>query len=97
MNEPTDWTSALAILAGGLILGMLIVFLFSKRKSSAPAMSDLDRKDLEAKRDSLVAQLRALDEENVEERTRLEAETATVLRKLDATDSPLRRAGRGPG
>ena len=37
----------------------------------------------------LVAQLRALDEENVEERTRLEGETAEVLRKLDkAPQSP---------
>lgn len=81
MNEPTDWTSALAILAGGLILGALIVY-FSRRKS-AVVIPNLERKDLEAKRDALVAQLRALDEENVEERTRLETETAEVLRKLD--------------
>lgn len=84
MNEPTDWTSAIAILAAGLFLGALVVFFFSRRKSSSASMiPDLERKDLEAKRDSLVAQLRALDEENVEERMRLEAETAAVLRKLD--------------
>lgn len=82
MNEPTDWTSAIAILAGGLILGALLVYFFNRRKS-AVIVPDLERKDLEAKRDALVAQLRALDEENVEERTRLEAETAEVLRKLD--------------
>lgn len=90
MNEPTDWTSAIAILAAGLFLGALVVFFFSRRKSSSPAsvIPDLERKDLEAKRDSLVAQLRVLDEENVEERTRLEAETAEVLRRLDNAPHP---------
>lgn len=96
MNQPTDWTSAIAILAGGLVLGALIVYLFSRRKA-APVVADLDRKDLEAKRDALIAQLRALDDNNVEERARLEAETAEVLRKLDqAQQSPL-PAGRGEG
>jgi tetratricopeptide (TPR) repeat protein len=84
VNEPTDWTSAIAILAGGVILGMLVVYFFSRRKSSSPnVLPDTEVKDLEAKRDALVAQLRVLDDENVEERTRLEAETADVLRKLD--------------
>jgi cytochrome c-type biogenesis protein CcmH len=94
VNEPTDWTSAIAILGGGLVLGALIVFFFSRRRSSSPAsvIPDLERKDLEAKRDSLVAQLRALDEENVEERARLESETAAVLRRLDS-QSPLPAAG----
>jgi len=97
VNEPTDWTSAIAILAGGLVLGALIVFFYSRRKSSAPAGADLEVKDLEAKRDSLIAQLRALDDENVEERARLEAETADVLRKLDnVSPSPL-PAARGEG
>ena len=99
MNEPTDWTSAIAILAGGLFLGALVVFFFSRRKSSSPAsvIPDLERKDLEAKRDSLVAQLRALDEENVEERERLEAETANVLRKLDNAPQPPSTAARAEG
>lgn len=97
MNEPTDWTSAVAILAGGLILGALIVFFFNRRKS-AVIVPDLERKDLEAKRDALVAQLRALDEENVEERARLEAETAEVLRKLDRSPLPVARGeGQGEG
>ncbi len=90
MNEPTDWTSAIAILAGGLFLGALVIFFFSRRKSSSPAsvIPELERKDLEAKRDSLVGQLRALDEENIEERTRLETETAAVLRRLDNAPQP---------
>jgi tetratricopeptide (TPR) repeat protein len=82
VNEPTDWTSAIAILVGGLVLGALIVYFF-KRREPALITPDLERKDLEAKRDALVAQLRVLDEENVEERARLERETAAVLRKLD--------------
>ena len=83
MNLPTDWTSAIAILAGGLILGALIMFFARNRRSAAPVAGDLERKDLEAKRDALVAQLRTLDDDNVDERARLEAETAEVLRKLD--------------
>lgn len=93
MNAPTDWTSAIAILAGGLVLGLLFVYLFSKRKTIV--RDDLARKDLEAKRDALIQQLRALDENAVDERERLEAETAEVLRKLDQ-QSPL-PASRGEG
>jgi tetratricopeptide (TPR) repeat protein len=83
VNEPTDWTSAIAILAGGLFLGALIVFYFSRRKSAPRLAVDLDRKDLEAKRDALIAQLRSLDDTNVDERRRLERDTADVLRRLD--------------
>jgi tetratricopeptide (TPR) repeat protein len=83
----TDWVSALAILAAGLVLGALFVF-FNKRRSG-PALGnerDLERKDLEAKRDALVQQLRdpAL---GAEERARLEVETADALRKLDRYDA----------
>ena len=95
MNEPTDWTSAIAILAGGLFLGALIVFFFSRRRS-APVAADLDRKDLEAKRDALIAQLRAMDDDNVEERARLEREMANVLRELDKSPLPTAQP-RGEG
>ena len=85
MNEPTDWTSALAILVAGLALGALFIYFFGKRKTKMFGdESDLVRKDLEAKRDALIQQLRDLDENaSVEERARLEQETAEVLRKLD--------------
>ena len=82
MSQPTDWTSALAIAVAALILGGLLVYFFSRRKTPA-IVTDLERKDLLAKRDALVAQLRALDDDNVEERARLEAETADVLRRID--------------
>jgi tetratricopeptide (TPR) repeat protein len=97
VNEPTDWASAIAILAAGLFLGALIVYFFSRRKTTAVVETDLERKDLEAKRDALVAQLRALDDGNVEERTRLEAETADVLRRLDRQPQPAAvPAAQGP-
>ncbi len=84
MNAPTDWISALAILAAGLILGVLFLFIFNKRKSARTlgGEPDLDRKDLEAKRDALVAQLRDPGLES-DERARLEREAANVLRQLD--------------
>lgn len=83
MNTPTDWFSAIAILAGGLILGVLFVYFFNRRRT-AKIETDLERKDLEFKRDALIQQLRDLDENaGAEERARLEKETADVLRKLD--------------
>lgn len=92
METPTDWTSAIAILAGGLVLGLLFIYFFSRRKSSATIGGEVDlvRKDLEAKRDALILQLRELDtdvkmtpDQLAETRGRLERETADVLRALD--------------
>ena len=93
MNAPTDWTSAIAILVAGLILGGMVFFLFSKRKAKTIGDDrDLVRKDLEAKRDALVARLRDLDDTSLpQERARLERETADVLRQLDA--APKQRGG----
>ncbi|HEX7809404.1 MAG TPA: hypothetical protein VF608_11780, partial [Thermoanaerobaculia bacterium] len=80
MNVPTDWTSALAILAAGLILGLLVFFIARRRKASATNK----RLELEAKRDALVEQLRTLgDDVAGDERAWLERETAEVLRALD--------------
>lgn len=86
MNTPTDWVSAIAILAAGLVLGALL-FYFNKRKSSQTLgnETDLERKDLEAKRDALVQQLRD-PSIGTDERARLELETADALRKLDDYD-----------
>ena len=83
MNPPTDWTSAIAIGVAGLILGALLIYFFTRRKAGPAIDGDLERKDLEAKRDALVAQLRALPDDALDERTRLEVETAAVLRDLD--------------
>ncbi|HEX8169316.1 MAG TPA: tetratricopeptide repeat protein [Thermoanaerobaculia bacterium] len=83
MNAPTDWLSAVAILASGLVLGALFVFFFKRNKTAPIVDADLERKDLEAKRDALIAQLRD-PELTIDERARLERDTADVLRRLDA-------------
>jgi tetratricopeptide (TPR) repeat protein len=86
MNAPTDWVSAIAILSAGLIVGLLFVIFFNRKKSARRlgGEKDLAYKDLNAKRDALVQQLRDLDENaSPEERRRLERETAEVLRQLD--------------
>lgn len=80
MNAPTDWTSALAILAAGLILGLLVFFVSRRRKASAATK----RRELESRRDSLVQQLRDLADDTADDdRAWLEKETAEVLRQLD--------------
>ena len=77
----TDWLSA-----GGMILaGLIVGFMFWYGMKGRAAKPDLERRDLEAKRDALLQQLRELKEigGSGEERQRLELETAEVLRKLD--------------
>jgi tetratricopeptide (TPR) repeat protein len=83
MTGSTDWMSVIAILAGGLILGALFIYFFSKRKTRILGSDvDVEQRDLEAKRDLLLQQLRDPDT-GAEERTRLEIETAQVLRAID--------------
>ena len=77
----TDWLSA-----GGMILsGLIVGFMFWYGMKSRAAKPDVERLDLEAKRDVLLQQLRELKETggSVEEQRRLERETADVLRALD--------------
>jgi tetratricopeptide (TPR) repeat protein len=88
MNETTDWASAIAILTAGLILGLMFIYFVSRRRSAAAPPADLELRDLEAKRDLLVDQLRA--EVDPDERTRLERETAQVLRAIDERTSKVR-------
>ena len=95
----TDWVSA-----GGMILsGLIVGFMFWYGMKGRATKPDLERRDLEAKRDALLQQLRELKEMggSEEEKRRLERETADVLRKLDVhadkltptkrrSDSPVR-------
>ena len=86
MNPETDWASAIAILAAGLVLGLLFVVFFNKRRTAKTLLggeSDLALKDLQARRDALIQQLRdpAI---SADERARLERDTADVLKQLDA-------------
>jgi tetratricopeptide (TPR) repeat protein len=77
----TDWLSA-----GGMILsGLIVGFMFWYGMKGRAAKPDVERLDLEAKRDLLLQQLRELKETDgsIEEQRRLERETADVLRALD--------------
>jgi cytochrome c-type biogenesis protein CcmH/NrfG len=80
MSGSTDWLSAIGILLSGLVLGFM--FIYSFRRKSGTAVVDQRRLDLEAKRDTLIEQLRGPDV-TAEEKARLEIETANVLRELD--------------
>src|SRR2546423_330425 len=79
----TDWLSASAMLLAGVIVGAMFLACMRRRAGRG----DLERADLEAKRDALVARLRESHD------PALELEAAEVLRKLDklpATPSPQR-------
>jgi tetratricopeptide (TPR) repeat protein len=78
----TDWTSAAAIVAAGVIAGIILIFFF-KRKAAASQGDDLELRDLEAKRDALIGQIRDPDAAGGDERTRLELATAQILRQID--------------
>jgi len=70
----TDWLSASAMLAAGLIVGFMFLYGMKRRQ----AKTDTVRADLEAKRDALLARLREDPSDK-----RLELEAAEVLKKLD--------------
>jgi tetratricopeptide (TPR) repeat protein len=80
----TDWTSALAIIAAGLIAGAMLIYLVARRKAVP--------RDLEDERDTLLEQIRALPADAVEERQRLELETASILREMDRIPKRTSRA-----
>ena len=88
MTGSTDWLSATAMLLSGLIVGFMFIYSSMRRKQNAAAASgseDLELRDLVARRDALIQQLRDLEDvpANATERTRLEREAAQVLRALD--------------
>ena len=92
MTEQTDWVSAVAILASGLILGLMLMFYLRRRGPAGTSLPAPDRElqDLESRRDLLIAQLRELDDagadvtpEQTAERRRLELAAADVLRLID--------------
>jgi len=85
----TDWVGASAILAAGIVLGVMFIY-FVRRRPEPAAITNDELRDLEAKRDALVQQLRALDPGNGDERNRLEIETAQVLRRIDETKADRR-------
>jgi tetratricopeptide (TPR) repeat protein len=74
----TDWASAAAMLVAGIIIGVMFIVSMKRRKET----DDSQVRDLEAKRDALVLRLREVDLPG-EEKRRLEAEAANVLRQID--------------
>ena len=69
----TDWLSASAMLLAGVIVGAMFLYGMRRRQDR----SDLERADLEAKRDALIARLREAPDPS------LERDAAEVLQKLD--------------
>jgi len=86
-----DWLSAVGMLLAGLIVGFMFVYSMRRRDEK----SDLEVRDLEAKRDALLAALRE-GVETPEERAKLERETADVLRALDARSAKRPRGAAAP-
>lgn len=83
----TDWVSASAMLLAGLVVGALFLYGMRRRQGRG----DVERADLIARRDALLAQLRSVDN-SAEERARLEREAAAVLRKLDRAPAAAKSA-----
>ena len=86
----TDWLSASAMLLAGVIVGAMFLYSMRRRQDR----SDIERADLEAKRDALIARLREGPD------PALEREAADVLQKLDKmgvapATSPVRTAAVG--
>jgi len=69
----TEWLSASAMLLAGVIVGAMFLYGMRRRQDRG----DLERADLEAKRDALIARLREAPDPS------LEREAAEVLQKLD--------------
>src|SRR6266702_6201408 len=84
----TDWLSASAMLAAGLIVGFMFLYGMKGRQTK----TDTVRADLEAKRDALLARLREDPSDK-----RLELEAAEVLKKLDSVAPPPPAAGAAEG
>jgi tetratricopeptide (TPR) repeat protein len=88
MTGSTDWLSAIGILLSGIVLGVMFIYAYVRRRQNTAAVGDgdLEFRELQAKRDALIQQLRELEDSGdatPEERKRLEMKTAEVLRAID--------------
>jgi len=92
-----DWLSALGMLLAGLIVGFMFVYSM-RRSDKKPDPKDQELRDLEAKRDTLLAALRELADTGgpADERARLERETADVLKAIDARTKPAKKRKSSP-
>jgi Flp pilus assembly protein TadD len=90
MNGSTYWLSAIGILLSGVVIAFMFVYGSMRRRQTAAATMapDTALRDLELRRDTLIAQLRELEEStvpNAEEKRRLELQTVEVLRAIDGS------------
>lgn len=88
----TDWLTATGILLSGAVIGFMVLYATTRRQSAAATPArPVALRDLEAKLDALIAQLRELHDTggSAEEISRLEQEAANVLRQLDGVAQPV--------
>src|SRR5260221_299545 len=100
-----EWGPAVAFLAAGLVVGALILWRVLRRAPATPAAraeESLERRDLLARLDGLVNQLRELEDTGVKrtaaqhrnERFLLELQAARTLLALDALATPSAAQGK---
>ncbi|MGE0453095.1 MAG: tetratricopeptide repeat protein [Vicinamibacteria bacterium] len=97
-----DWGPAVAFLAAGIVLGAVILWRFAAQSRPAPAEDSLEKRDLLARLDALVSQLREIDlgadrrapEQREADRLALELSAARVLSQIEALSAPVTRKAR---
>lgn len=93
-NSPIDWTSAIVMLTAGIIVGAIFVYITVRSRGAAaagPIDRELERRDLEAKGDALIQQLREIEDtagriaphELAHQRYEIEIQAAHVWQQLD--------------
>ncbi|MFA6955227.1 MAG: tetratricopeptide repeat protein [Thermoanaerobaculia bacterium] len=98
-SAPVEWTLPVAMLVGGLVIGVIVAIIVGRRGAKArqdeaspeATTRELEIRDLGAQRDSLFDQLRELDdtsskrdaEQLAVERYDLELQAARTLQRLD--------------
>ncbi len=87
----TDWTSAGAMLMAGIIVGVVFLYAMKRRADHG----DAELRDMKAKRDALVQQLRDFDGGR-DEQKRLEREAANVLRQIDERKAKTKKREERP-
>jgi tetratricopeptide (TPR) repeat protein len=98
-SAPVEWTLPVAMLVGGLVIGVIVAIIVGRRGAKAKqeevtpeaTARELEIRDLDVHRDSVFDQLRELDDTSVKrdaeqlavERYELELEAARTLQRLD--------------
>jgi len=104
MQPPVDWLPPILMLAAGLVVGVVVLFIVGRKGRGGTGTSEeaseaveeiselqLELRDLEAKREDLLLQLREMEDTAAKrdpgqlaaERYAVELETAEVLREID--------------